>query len=514
MKKNSGQALVPVLFVVMILTALAVTLAAGTKREIRAAGNHLHDAQRYLIAKGAVNYAAAELLQATGSGVTIPQLTQPPDTDANGWTLLGDGWYKLDIIDTASRLNINTVDAAALNKLPAFQNDPNLAPALIDWRDADDNPTVIPQGGTGAESDYYQSLQVPYNAKNGPFDTVDELLLVRGFTPQLLYGATGQPGTASADMATATRAASSRSGKSRQGVGGGIAQQPAAIDLSGSTRPFAEMFTTYSKEANYAVDGTKRVNIRTANAGALTTMLTGAGISAGQARQVVNQFTRAAQGQTQTEQQRVTALSDILGKTNPAGIAPLVSAWPRTVLQLVADKLTVSDDNFLNGRININTASAEVLTTVPGMDQTLLTAVQTQQQNGGFTSLNDLFQGTIFTPVQLRALFGRVCVRSSVYLVRVRVRMPGSPRVYAVQSLVELPAPTAAQTSTTAGTPGSTGTTAGAAAAGQMATQLQATVLQWREVARTPGWSTWSPAPNYYNATSQPSATGGLFGNP
>jgi general secretion pathway protein K len=527
MNRRSGQALVPVLFVVMILTALAVTLSATAKRETKAAGNHLRDAQQYLIAKGAVNYIAAELQQATSNGVTVPQLTPPPDTDANGWTMLGDGWYKVDIIDTSSRININTVDAAALNKLPAFQNDPNLAPALIDWRDTDETDTTIPQGGTGAESDYYQSLPVPYNAKNGPFDTVEELLLVRGFTPQLLYGQTGQPGvpTDSSGLDTTSGAMTTRAAKSRQGAGGpggagggagGAAQDENPIDLSGSTMPMSELFTTYSKEANYADDGTKRVNIRTASANTLTTLLTDAGVSQGQARQIVNQFTRAAQGQTQTEQSQVTALSDLLGKTNPGGIAPLVSAWPRTVLQLVADKLTVSDDDFLNGRVNINTAPPEVLATIPGMDQNLLAAIQNQQQAGGFTSINDLFQGNAFDANLLRALYGRFCVRSSVYIIRVRVRMPGSPRVYAVQTLVELPAPKAGAADTTdaGGAEGADADTAGQPGTTTTQTATQPRILQWREVPRLPGWANWAPAPNYYSGGTQPLTTGGLLGNP
>jgi type II secretory pathway component PulK len=509
MSRRSGQALVPVLFVVMILTALAVTLSATAKRETKAAGNHLRDAQQYLIAKGAVTYVAAELQQATSNGVTVPQLTQPPDTDANGWTSLGDGWYKVDIIDTSARININTVDAATLNKLPAFQNDPNLAPSLIDWRDTDETDTTLPQGGTGAESDYYQSLPMPYNAKNGPFDTVDELLLVRGFSPQLLYGQTGQPGMSTDTSGqNTTGPGMTRASKSRQGAGGtgGAAQQP-AIDLSSSTRPMSELFTTYSKEANYADDGTKRVNIRTANANTLTTLLTDAGVSQGQAQQIANQFTRApqgqGQGQGQSPQSQVTALSDVaVGKTNPTGFTPLILPWPQTVLQLVADKLTVSDDDFLNGRININTAPPEVLATIPGMDQTLLTAIQNQQQAGGFTSINDLFQGTVFDANQLRTLYGHVCVRSSVYIIRVRVRMPGSPRVYAVQTLVELPAPNAGATDTTGAAGAAAGQTGGAGATAQAATQP--TILQWREVPRMPGWALWAPAPNYYSGGTNP----------
>ncbi len=58
-----------------------------------------------------------------------------------------------------------------------------LAAAIVDWLDPDDEP-----GMGGAESDYYQSLDEPYAAKNGPFDTPEEILLVRGMKPEWFNG--------------------------------------------------------------------------------------------------------------------------------------------------------------------------------------------------------------------------------------------------------------------------------------------------------------------------------------
>ena len=57
-----------------------------------------------------------------------------------------------------------------------------IAAAIIDWIDQDDNTE------SGAETDYYATLDPPYAAKNGPFDTIEELLLVKGVTPEILYG--------------------------------------------------------------------------------------------------------------------------------------------------------------------------------------------------------------------------------------------------------------------------------------------------------------------------------------
>ena len=70
-----------------------------------------------------------------------------------------------------------------LSRLPQVENVPELINALLDWRDADNDTR---EGG--AESDYYNTLEPPYNAKNGPFDSIEELLLVKGFNAAILYG--------------------------------------------------------------------------------------------------------------------------------------------------------------------------------------------------------------------------------------------------------------------------------------------------------------------------------------
>ena len=57
---------------------------------------------------------------------------------------------------------------------------PEIVDALIDWLDPDNDTT----GSDGAEDDYYK--QQGYRCKNGPLDSLDELLLVRGFDNELL----------------------------------------------------------------------------------------------------------------------------------------------------------------------------------------------------------------------------------------------------------------------------------------------------------------------------------------
>jgi general secretion pathway protein K len=60
----------------------------------------------------------------------------------------------------------------------------SIADAIEDWRDANDTTRA-----NGAESDdYYLKLPVPYRARNGNFQDTDELLQVKGITPEMYWG--------------------------------------------------------------------------------------------------------------------------------------------------------------------------------------------------------------------------------------------------------------------------------------------------------------------------------------
>jgi general secretion pathway protein K len=61
-------------------------------------------------------------------------------------------------------------------------------PSIIDWTDSDDEVTYLPfinYENLGAESAYYGKLEHPYKCRNAPLDTTEELLLVKGVTPQV-----------------------------------------------------------------------------------------------------------------------------------------------------------------------------------------------------------------------------------------------------------------------------------------------------------------------------------------
>ena len=75
-------------------------------------------------------------------------------------------------------------------------SDPNMIiNSLKDWMDSGDDEAIT--GLSGAESDYYEGLEPPYQCKNGPFDHLGEVALVQGITPELFTGAGGATGLSS-----------------------------------------------------------------------------------------------------------------------------------------------------------------------------------------------------------------------------------------------------------------------------------------------------------------------------
>jgi len=63
-----------------------------------------------------------------------------------------------------------------------------LVPSIIDWTDSDDKVTCLPfikHESLGAESGYYGGLDTPYRCKNKPFESIGEMLLIKGVTPEI-----------------------------------------------------------------------------------------------------------------------------------------------------------------------------------------------------------------------------------------------------------------------------------------------------------------------------------------
>lgn len=105
-------------------------------------------------------------------------------------------YIRFGITDESSKLNINAATAGQLLRLlqqtlsAQGEGEDGVDPqgivdAIIDWRDTDNKPNGA---ATDTEGEYYLDLDKPYQVRNEPFTTVEELLLVKGVTGQVLYG--------------------------------------------------------------------------------------------------------------------------------------------------------------------------------------------------------------------------------------------------------------------------------------------------------------------------------------
>ena len=211
--RRSGIIFIIALATITILTALLLVYAQEMRTEQLAAANRVADAQADAVEQGAEQWVMAQVETYTtplsgntgtanvGFGqvdlTTIPAaglqvgggyfwLLSPNPTD--------DQTYGYGIVDEASKLNLNrAIGTNPNNTDPNFLVDainlPNMTQEAVDcigdWVDTGESPN----GTDGAESNYYQGLGGDsYSCKNNPFNTVDELLLVKGVTPTLLFG--------------------------------------------------------------------------------------------------------------------------------------------------------------------------------------------------------------------------------------------------------------------------------------------------------------------------------------
>ncbi len=97
---------------------------------------------------------------------------------------------RFGVTPEAGKLNLNAASESEITALLTplllelqVENASELIAGLLDWLDEDQTPR--PGGG---ENEYYNNLEPGYNAKNGPLDTLEEILLVKGWTAAMLYG--------------------------------------------------------------------------------------------------------------------------------------------------------------------------------------------------------------------------------------------------------------------------------------------------------------------------------------
>ena len=244
------------------------------------------------------------------------------------------------------------------------------ADSILDWIDEDDEPREF-----GAEADYYSALEPAYSPKNGPLETIEELLLVRDVTPWLLFGADAN----------------------RNGYVDGSEPEPQMIgDVDNSdgsmTCGWAAYLTLNSKESNLNPEGEKKIDLNQDSLEELYTALTGvfdeewATFIIGYRQSGAYDGTKPAgptpSGKPKLDgkgENKFTTILDLIGPNvevefeNQQDKVVIETPFPdepmsmSSYLSQLMDNVAVNAAEIIPGRININQASRTVLLGIPGM---------------------------------------------------------------------------------------------------------------------------------------------------
>lgn len=201
-----GFSLVLVLFVTAILMVISAEFAYNMRVESFSARNFKDEAKAYGLALAGLNMGIGEIagktdivaIDSSGRTAFVKLIDGKLRAIAPEREFaLGEGKVSYSIYDEAAKININTAERGKLDTLLKEAGVDEYTRSVVldsveDWKDANHEFRL-----NGAEDDYYESLPRPYEAKDSSFDTIEELLLVRGMTPEMFYGKGAlKPGTA------------------------------------------------------------------------------------------------------------------------------------------------------------------------------------------------------------------------------------------------------------------------------------------------------------------------------
>jgi hypothetical protein len=293
--------------------------------------------------------------------------------------------FRFGLTDESSRLNLNTLLHAdtwlpgggrqLLMSLPLMTED--VADGILDWMDPDDETRDF-----GVETSWYAGLSPPYAARNGPLDSIEELLLVRGVTPQLLFGLDhNHNGVLDLDEEYSEE-------------GGAI---PPEMRLG-----WANYLTLYSKESNLNPSGLEKININADDLGQLYDDLRSVFNEEWSTFIIAWRQNGPFQGEIPEDAESGYVEVDVTAPANHkfSQVIELIGAMTtadavndegesievilespvnvlnmgQTVPLLMENLTTVSGDN-IPGRLNVMQAPRQLLAGVPGMTEDILNAI-------------------------------------------------------------------------------------------------------------------------------------------
>ena len=414
-RDKRGLALIAVLWIVIVMTAIVAVVSQTGRLNMKMSTAVTDEVRCKWACRAGTEIAIAVLNEDLKDSDCLSDLWSDDAEDFDD-VKLERCTYSVCVTDEAGKLNVNTATKEQLMALPYMES--QIADAILDWRDTDDNPAP-----EGAETGYYENLRYPYKIRNGPLRTIRELLRVKGVTEQQLYG-------------------------NNTNLNGQLGYNERGDDEH-LDQGWIAYLTCYSYENNVDAQGQSRVNINQANEQQLQSQL---GIGSAQARWVVQNrgsgfksigdlindnspkdSGNSSNTNSSADSGNNSGNSGNSGNPSTSGNAsnsgnsgnangPAQPIDLQTFRQ-IADKITISGDSKILGKVNANTAPVEVLTALFGGDdssrQLALSIVA--DRSGlpyGFQSVGELLSVQSMSMEKFKAVADRLTVRSNVFTIR------------------------------------------------------------------------------------------------
>ncbi|NOY53585.1 MAG: general secretion pathway protein GspK [Deltaproteobacteria bacterium] len=208
-----GIALILVLLVVGALSALLLDLNYTTRINLHLADNFRDQTRASFLARGTLEAAIALLLADENFDFDDPDSPEdaiwatPNVHEEAGGTIriqmaIHDEDGKISINDTKNLFLKNSTQAGRLpglaqNIQSVLTLDDTVMDSIQDWIDSDN--VVF---NFGAENDYYQSLDPPYEIRNGEIWDLTELFRIQGIDDRIYYGGTEEVPVGLSDIFT------------------------------------------------------------------------------------------------------------------------------------------------------------------------------------------------------------------------------------------------------------------------------------------------------------------------
>jgi type II secretory pathway component PulK len=402
--------LIAVLWIVAVMTAIVAVVGQTSRLNMKMAMAATDEVRCKWACRAGTENAIALLNEDYRDTDSLSDLWSDNDADFND-VVMERCRYSVRVLDEAGKLNINIATKDQLMALPYMEEE--IAEAILDWRDSDDEPLPL-----GAEAGYYENLPIPYKIRNGPFRTVRELLRVKGITEEHLYGEdTNLNGLLDSNERDGDLSPPSDNGDEHLDQG------------------WIAYLTCYSYEKNVDAEGNNRININQAGQQQLEN---GLGLKASQAKWIVD-----------NRGQGYRSIADLINDRSPktssqdsGGNQDQAEPIDMQTFSQIADQITIVGEARIPGRININTAPLEVLVTLFGRDdqaESLAHAIIADRASMlyGFTSVADLLNQQSMSVERFKSIAELITIRSDVFTIQCLATADVSGASYRTECVVD-----------------------------------------------------------------------------